>query len=185
MLTETLPQQYPGDTQSHTTTYTYYADTSLSANTGHTLGDVHTVANPLGQITTYSSYDGAGRLLSSTDVNGVTTSQTYFPRGWIKSQTRTAATGESVTTTYDYWPTGLLKSVIMPDQTAISYTYDGAHRLADITDAAGNRIHYVLDNAGNRIADEISDSSGQLASVVSRVFDALNRVQSTTGVARY
>ena len=183
VLTETTPKQSPTDSLSHTTIYTYYSDTSISSNVGHTLGDLYTVTNPRGQASTFTSYDGAGRLLSSTDANNVVTAQTYWPRGWLRTQTVTPASGAALTTTYDYWPTGLLKTVTMPDASTLNYTYDDAHRLTDITDAAGNTIHYVLDNVGNRTGEQISDSSGNLASAVSRVFDALNRVQSQTGLA--
>lgn len=183
VLSETTPKQSATDALSHTTTYAYYTDTSLSGNVGHTMGDLHIVTNPKGQQTTYTSYDGAGRLLSSTDANGVVSSQTYWPRGWPHTQTVTPVTGAALTTTYDYWPTGLLKTVTLPDASTLNYTYDDAHRLTDVSDAAGNKIHYVLDNVGNRTGEQVSDASGNLASTVSRVFDALNRVQSQTGLA--
>ncbi len=181
VLTETTPKQSSTDTLSHTTTYTYYPTTSFSGAAGYTMGDLQSVSNPLGQVTNYTSYDKAGRLLSSTDANGTVTTQTYFPRGWLQTQTVTPATGGALTTTYAYWPTGLLKSVTLPDASTLNYAYDGAHRLTDVTDAAGNKLHYVLDNSGNRTSEQVSDASGQLASTVTRVFDALNRVQLQTG----
>ena len=181
MLTEITPKQSPTDTLSHTTTYGYYASTSFAGAVGHTVGDLSTITNPLGQVTTFISYDKAGRVLSTKDANSTVTSMTYWPRGWVHTQTVTPASGTALTTTYDYWPTGLLKLVTMPDASALNYGYDAAHRLTDITDAAGNKIHYVLDNVGNRTGEQVSDASGQLASTVSRVFDALNRVQTSTG----
>ena len=184
VLTETTPKQSPTDALSHKTTYAYYSDTSMSSNVGHTIGDLQSVTNPLGQATNYTSYNGAGRVLSSIDANSTVTSQTYWPRGWLHTQTVTTTSGAALTTTYDYWPTGLLKTVTMPDASTLNYAYDDAHRLTDITDAAGNKIHYVLDNVGNRTGEQISDASGNLASTVSRVFDALNRVQTQTGLAR-
>ncbi len=181
VLTETAPAQSSTDLLPHTTTYTYYSDTSMSGNVGHTLGDLHTVKNPLGQLTTYTTYDGAGRLLSSTDANGTITTQTYLPRGWLQSRSVVPLSGAALTTTYAYWPTGLLKTATMPDATTLNYTYDDAHRLTDVVDGAGNRLHYVLDNAGNRTSEQLSDVSGNLANTVARVYDALNRVQSLTG----
>ncbi len=181
VLTETTPKQSPTDSLSHTTTYVYYPSTSFSGSVGHTMGDLNTVTNPLGQVTTFTSYDKAGRLLSSTDANATVTSMTYWPRGWLHTQTVAPASGAALTTTYDYWPTGLLKTVTMPDASTLNYAYDDAHRLTDITDAASNKIHYVLDNVGNRTNEQVTDASGNLASTVSRVFDALNRVQSQTG----
>jgi len=184
VLTETAPKLSASDSLSHTTTYTYYSDTSIAGNSGHTIGDLQTVTNPLQQMTSFTSYDGAGRLLSSTDPNGVVTTQTYWPRGWLKSRTVTPPGGAAPQlTSFDYWPTGLLKTVTMPDGGSLGYGYDDAHRLTDITDAAGNKLHYVLDDSGNRKRQEVSDASGALASTVEQVFDALNRVQSRTGAA--
>ncbi|MFL6678544.1 MAG: hypothetical protein ACJ8IK_09390 [Burkholderiaceae bacterium] len=183
VLTATTPKQSPGDALSHTTTYVYYPDTSMTGNAGHTIGDLQSVTNPLQQTTNFTSYDGAGRLLSSSDANGVVTTQTYWPRGWLKSLKVTPpGSATPQLTTYDYWPTGLLKTVTLPDASTLNYAYDDAHRLTDITDAVGNKLHYVLDNAGNPMSEQISDASGNLASTVSRVFDALNRVQSQTGL---
>ena len=181
VLTETTPKQSSTDALSHTTTYAYYPTTSFSGSVGHTMGDLNTVTNPLLQVTTFLTYDKAGRLLSSQDANAAVTSMTYWPRGWLHTQTVTPASGSPLTTTYDYWPTGLLKTVTMPDASTLNYAYDDAHRLTDVTDAAGNKIHYALDNVGNRTSEQVTDASGRLASTVSRVYDQLNRVQSTTG----
>lgn len=182
VLTATTPKMSSTDMLSHTTTYTYYSTTRFSGAVGQTMGDLQTVTNPLGQVTSYTAYDAAGRLLSSTDANGTVTTQTYSPRGWLLAQTVTPATGSALTTTYTYYPTGLLQTATLPDATSLSYAYDDAHRLTDVTDGAGNHVHYVLDNVGNRTSEQFSDASGHLASTITRVFDALNRVQSTTGL---
>jgi YD repeat-containing protein len=183
VLTETTPKLSPTDALSHTTTYVYYTDTSISSGAGHTIGDLQTMTNPLQQTTKYTSYDAAGRLLSSSDANGAVTTQTYWPRGWLKSQTVTPpGSAAPQVTSYAYWPTGLLKTVTLPDTSTLSYVYDDAHRLTDVTDSAGNKMHYVLDNVGNRTSEQVSDASGNMASTVTRVFDALNRVQSQTGL---
>lgn len=181
VLTETKPKQSATDALSHTTTYTYYPSTSFSGSVGHTLGDLQTATNSLGQAVSYMTYDSAGRLLSSKDPNGTVTTQTYFPRGWLQTVTVTPASGTALTTTYAYWPTGLLKTVTLPDSSTLNYTYDVAHRLTDVVDGAGNKLHYELDNVGNRTSEQVTDASGKLVSSVARVFDALNRVQSTTG----
>jgi YD repeat-containing protein len=183
VLTETTPKQSTTDTLSHTTTYTYYSTTSFTGASGYTMGDLQTLTNPLGQVTHFTSYDKAGRLLSSTDPNGTVTSMTYWPRGWLQSQTVTPASGVALTTSYAYWPTGLLETVTMPNASTLNYSYDPAHRLTDVVDGAGNKVHYVLDNMGNRTSEQVSDASGQLASSLGRVYDALNRVQTQTGFA--
>ena len=181
VLTEATPKQSATDALSHTTTYVYYPTTSFSGASGYTMGDLQTVTNPLGKVTTYTSYDKAGRLLSSTDANNTVTTQTYFPRGWLQTQTVTPAAGTALTTTYAYYPTGLLQAVTMPDASTLNYTYDAAHRLTDVVDGAGNKVHYVLDNMGNRTSEQVSDASGHVVSTVARIYDALSRVQATTG----
>ena len=181
VLTETTPKQSPTDSLSHTTTYAYFPTTSFAGSVGHTMGDLNTITNPLLQVTTFLTYDRTGRLVSSMDANSTVTSMTYWPRGWLHTQTVTPASGSPLTTTYDYWPTGMIKTVTMPDASTLNYAYDDAHRLTDITDAAANKIHFVLDNVGNRTGEQVTDASGQLVSTVTRVFDQLNRVQSTTG----
>ncbi len=74
--------------------------------------------------------------------------------------------------------------VTLPDNRKISYTYDDAHRLTDISDSHQNSIHYELDNMGNRIHETIKGSGGDISRQTSRVFDALNRLQQVTGGAQ-
>jgi len=135
------------------TTYTYY-----SCTTGYQCGQLHTLTNAAGHVTTYSSYNAYGQPLTMSDPNSVVTILTYDARQRLK--TRTVS---SETTTFDYWPTGLLKKVTLPDASYLSYSYDAAHRLTGVTDSEGNRITYTLDNMGNRIKDESFDPSNALS----------------------
>jgi YD repeat-containing protein len=187
VLSETAPKLSSTDTLPHTTNYTYYTDTSFpDGATGHTVGDLKKVVDPLGNPTQFTSYDKAGRLLSSTDANGAVTSRTYWARGWLHTVTVTPAAGggSAQTTTHDYWPTGLLRVVTQPDGSTLTYAYDDAHRLTDVTDGAGNTVHYGLDNVGNRTSETVKDASGNLASAILRVYDNLNRLQAVTGAAQ-
>jgi YD repeat-containing protein len=153
---------------------------------GHYQGDLWKVTNPQGHVTEYLSYDRAGRVLSMKDPNGLLTSYSYTPRGWISSESRGGQT-----TSYEYWPTGLLKKVTQPDQSYLYYKYDDAHRLTDVTDKVdgsgtliGNTVHYTLDNAGNRTAEDVKDSGGSLTRNIGRTYDALNRLHTITGSAQ-
>jgi YD repeat-containing protein len=151
------------------TTYTY--DTS---------GNLSTITNAVGQVTTLSNYDANGRVGLITDANGATTALTYSPRGWLTGKTVTSG-GTVETTTYDYDGVGQLTLVTLPDTSTVTYTYDPAHRLTNIADSLGNSIVYTLDNMGNRINEQVKDPSGALARQTSRVVDALNRMQQITG----
>jgi YD repeat-containing protein len=168
------------DPLNHTTTYAYYADTSFAGTdpnaVGHTLGDLQSVTNAVGKVTQYTQYDKNGNLLQSVDPNGVITQYTYDAR-----QRLTSVSVGGQTSSYAYWPTGLLKQATQPDGSYVAYGYDDAHRLTTISDNAGNRIEYTLDNAGQRVGEAVKDPNGALARQVSRVMDALGRVQQTTG----
>jgi YD repeat-containing protein len=154
------------------TTYTY--DSS---------GNLSTITNAVGQVTTLSNYDANGRVGLITDANGATTALTYSPRGWLTSKTVTSG-GTVETTTYGYDGVGQLTLVTLPNASTVSYTYDPAHRLTNIADSLGNSIAYTLDNMGNRISEQVKDPSGALARQTSRVIDTLNRIQKITGGIR-
>lgn len=148
------------------TTYEYYPDTTAN----WTKGDLKTLTNALGQVWSFTQYDAAGRLLSMTDPNGIVTTQTWHPRGWLTSRTTAGAT-ES----WSYYPTELLQRQTLPDGRYYDYTWDDAHRLTDITDALGNRTHYTLDAAGNVTQVDVTDAGDQLARQQRTEYDALGR----------
>src|SRR5207245_974777 len=66
---------------SDSTTYTYYTCT-----TGYQCGQLQTVTNAAGQITTYNTYNAHGQPLTITDPNGVVTTLTYDLRQRLTSR---------------------------------------------------------------------------------------------------
>lgn len=56
-----------------------------------------------------------------------------------------------------------------------------AHRLTDITDTLGSSVHYSLDAAGKRHSETVKDPGGTLTRQITRVYDALSRLQTVTG----
>ncbi len=178
---QVLTAKGPRTDVNNTSTYTYYADTTSD----HTLGDLQSVTNPAGHVMQYLRYDKAGRLLRSIDSTGVSTDITYKPRGWVESVTVTPAGGGAAQVTiYSYDAVVQLKQVTLPDAVTLQYIYDDAHRLTGITDGAGNTVTYTLDNAGNRTGERLKDAGGNLARNITRVFDALGRVQQVTGAGQ-
>jgi RHS repeat-associated protein len=149
-----------------TTTYAYYTCT-----TGSQCGQIETITNAVGQVTTFNTYNAYGQPLTITDPNGVVTTLTYDARQRVKSREIGTETTE-----YSYYPTGLLETVTLPDSSTITYAYDGAHRLTDITDSLGNHAHYTLDAMGNHTADNIYDPSATLRRTHTRVINALNEL---------
>jgi RHS repeat-associated protein len=158
---------------SDVTTYTYYTCT-----TGFECGQLHTVTDAAGNVTTYNGYDAHGQPLSITDPNGVLTALVYDARMRLISRT---TAGE--TTAFAYYPTGLLQAVTLPDGSSVRYSYDGAHRLTQIADGAGNSMQYALDAMGNRIGESAYDPNNVLSHAVSRVYNTLSELSQTVGAS--
>lgn len=148
---------------------------------GHTAGDLQSITNAAGHVTQFTLYDRAGRVRQMVDPNGIVTDMSYTPRGWVSSVVVTPPGGTARTTTYTYDNAGQLTGVVMPDATTMSYSYDAAHRLTSVTDAKGNTVTYTLDAMGNKVGEQVKDPSSNLQRNITRVYDALNRVQQVTG----
>jgi YD repeat-containing protein len=160
------------DALGHTTTYAYYASTTSD----YAIGDLQSHTNAAGQTTQFLKYDRFGRLLQSVDPNGVTTFMTYDPR-----QRLTSVGVGGQTTSYGYWPTGDLMRLTLPDTSTLDFTYDAARRLTSVRDTQGNRIVYTIDAIGNRIGEQALDAQGVLRRQLSRISDALGRINQVTG----
>ena len=166
--------------------YSYYmsADESGCGTAGgacHRAGDLYQVTDALGHVSTMVAYDKNGRVVRVRDTNGVLTDSTYHARGWLLTRTvRANADGtpsaNDATTQIGYTPYGAVASVKDPDGVQVTYTYDAAHRLTDITDALGNRIHYTLDGAGNKTKEETFDASNTLRRSLARSYNTLGQL---------
>ncbi len=153
------------------TRYSYYlANSAVDCGTPgaacHQAGDLHTITDALGHVTTIASYDADGRVTRQTDPNGVHTDLAYTPRGWLASRRVGGAT-----TRFTYTPYGAVASMIDPDNVTTRYAYDAAHRLTGITDSLGNRVQYTLDAAGNKTAEQVLDSNHAVRRRLGRTFN--------------
>ncbi|WP_157265855.1 RHS repeat-associated core domain-containing protein [Thiobacillus thioparus] len=160
------------------TTTDYYApDETCVGDPMGCRGQVKQVTNALGHITTVNEYDANGHVLKTTDPNGLVTTFTYSPRGWLLS--RTVGTE---TTRFDYDYVGQLTKFTRPDGSFVSFEYDSAHRLTAIVDQTGNRLTYTLDPMGNRIHEAITmPGNSTVYYAHSRTFDALGRLWQDIG----
>ena len=132
--------------------------------------------------TLYTDYDVHGRLTGKSDPNGLLTTYRYDLRGRLKSVAeRSSASGPGETTAFDYDEAGQLIRLTMPDGSYLIYTYDDAQRLTDIADSVGNTVHYVLDGLGNRTKEDTKDPNQALAQTLTRVVDALGRIEQLRG----
>jgi RHS repeat-associated protein len=157
------------------TTMTYYADNDSCVGCR---GQVYTVTNAAGHVTTFNTYSLDSRPTQITDANGVVTNLAYKPRGWLESRT---VGGE--TTTYDYDDTGNLTKVTLPDSSWIQYQYDAANGLVGIDDSLGNAIDYTLDVMGNRVHTKTYDPQDVLRRSMQQVYDGANRLKQQFGAA--
>jgi YD repeat-containing protein len=177
MLTHDGARTGPSDV----TTYAYYTETSYSGTDpnaqGRSVGDLASVTNAVGKVTSFATYNKLGQSLSVIDPNGTATTYQYDERSRLKSE----SVGGS-TTNHLYHPTGLLRRTTQPDGLAyLEYEYDDAHRIRLIRDNLGNSVEYTLDSMGNRVTEVYKDGSGVLRRSLSRDTDPLGRVQQVTG----
>jgi YD repeat-containing protein len=104
----------------------------------------------------------------------------YHDRGWLLSAT-TSDGSSSRPVRVEYWPHGKVKKVSQPDGSFMQMGYDAAQRLISVTDNLGNSVSYTLDNAGNRTDEQFKDASNTLRQRVTRMYSAINLLQSVTG----
>ncbi|WP_444994538.1 RHS repeat-associated core domain-containing protein [Aliikangiella sp. IMCC44359] len=186
---ESMTQTDLTTNETRTVTYSYNSEGLVNAIDGprsdvndstsftyYTNGNLETITNALGQVTTFSDYDANGRVGKIIDANLVETTLTYTPRGWLKTITRNGAT-----TQYDYYPTGSLEKITAPNGQVIRYEYDNGERLVAIVDSQNNRMEYVRDLAGNVTDTKIKDASGVLRYTQTAIFNAMNQLTQSLG----
>ena len=139
-------------------------------------GNLATIKNALGHVTSITRYDVHGRPLSVTDPNGLVTTLAYDARGRLTSRD---VGGEA--TSYAYDAVGNLVKITVPDGSFLAYSYDAAHRLIGISDRLGNRIAYTLNAVGKRVKEEVFDPANTLTRTHARSFDVLNRLAKDIG----
>lgn len=186
-LTETILDT--SSNASRTTTWSYTAQGLLDTVDGprtdvvdvtdydyNSQGDLIRIINALGQVTGIPQRDAHGNPTKIIDPNGIETLLTYDGRQRLKTRSVAGAV-----TVFDYDSAGQLKKITLPDGSFISYSYDPAHRLTDLQDNLGNKIHYTLDAMSNRTKEEVFDPSSVLRRTQSQVFDSLSRLKEIHG----
>jgi RHS repeat-associated protein len=197
ILTKTITDTTPTPSPTRTWTYTYNSygqalridgprtDVSdvttiayYTCTTGSQCGQINTITNALGQVTTFNTYNAYGQPLTITDPNGVLTTLSYDARERLtSSQTATE------TSSFAYYSTGLVQTVTLPDSSNVQFTYDGAHRLTQLSDGAGNSVRYTLDALGNHTAESAYDPGNTLSRTQSRVYNTLSELSQIIGAA--
>ena len=158
------------------TTLAYY-----DCTTGGACGQLRSITNALGQVTTFDTYDAYGKVLQMTDPNGLRTNYVYNvgsdPLARVTTLTQTPPTGSARTTQYRYgWAGADLTTVYLPDGRTLSYTYNNARQLTRVTDNGGNYVAYGYDLKGNRISEYTYNSANALAHQIDLAYDIRNHV---------
>jgi YD repeat-containing protein len=153
------------------TTLTYDASGALTAS-----------VNALGQTTGVTKHTPGGYPQTVTDTNGVQTQFTYDARLRLLSRT-TVTAGGKLTTSYTYDANGNLLTKTLPDGSALTNSYDAAHRLTGVTDLLGQSVAYTLDALGNTTLLNVSSSGKKVQRTRSGGFDALGERITDTGGA--
>jgi len=130
------------------------------------LGDVLSTTDRKNQTTTYASRDTLGRFVQVTYADGSTvTADTYDAGNRLVKLTDSVSgpitrsfddldhmTGESTlqgVVTYTYAPNGLRTSMVAAGQAPVTYTYDAANRLANLSQGSES-VGFTYDNANRR-----------------------------------
>jgi len=157
------------------TSLTYY-----TCSTGSECGQLQTVTNAMGHVTTYNNYDAVGRATLVTDANGLQSEYTYDWRGNVLTVVQSPAVGVPRTTTMTYDDIGQLETLSTPDGMVLTYTYSAAQYLTSVADSVGNRIDYDHDAMGNLIDEDTYDTGGQLKRAMDYAYDLNSRLDSIT-----
>jgi RHS repeat-associated protein len=133
-----------------------------------------------GLVVAENTYDSAGKLLTSKDARGNTTTNSYDANGNLASTTDPAGD----TTTFTYNDRGFLTKKVAPrgnvpganpDDYATTYTYDATGHLLTETDPLGHTTTHAYDDAGNDVS--VTDANNHQAT---KTYDAANRLTSVT-----
>jgi len=130
----------------------------------NSLGNVTEVKDSEGNVTQYS-YDSSQRVSGITDGNGNTTYYAYNKTGNISSITNSL----ELKTVFKYDASGRLKEKILPDESLISFNYDGFGRMIEIQ-YPDDTVTYAYDAVDNILS--VRNKTAE----ISYTYDALNRV---------
>ena len=154
-------------------------------NTGNECGQLASVTNAAGHLTTFDSYDPHGRPTQVTDPNGLVTTFRYDPRGRLIQRTDTpppdqnGIQGSPRITTFGYDPAGQRLLTTQPDGSTQAQTFDAAHDQRSREDAVGNLIKYHYDRRGNRISETTFAPDDSLRRTLDLGYDPRNRPTTT------
>jgi RHS repeat-associated protein len=152
----------------------------LTSFTYDASGALTSVTNALGQATKITAHTGGGLPETIVDPNGVTTNLTYNARQWLLTSVLSTTAGP-LTTTLSYDAAGNLVKTTLPDGSALTNSYDTAHRLTAVTDLFNQSASFTLDANGDRTETDLLNSASAAQRKHFDSFDALGRMLKDIG----
>ncbi|MBI5101373.1 MAG: RHS repeat protein [Nitrospirae bacterium] len=161
------------ETHANATTYRYKAfgapdDKLLWQVHDATTIDTQYTYNIIGKLTKIEQFTGPA------DQNTITRTFSYYPSDPKKSLVYQETSPEKGTITYNYYDNGSLWTKRDGKGTK-TYSYDGANRLVQILDGAGNSIQFNHEGVANRISNSVNSGAS-----ISYGYDNANRLHTKT-----
>lgn len=143
-------------------------------------GNIATITNEVGHVTTVNSVDDMGRPLQITEPSGRVTAFTYTPRGWAESITINPGPSQRVLS-FTYDAAGNLTRIDFPGSRWTEYDYDLSGWLTEARSSAGGKIQYGYDLLGNVTTAEFLTTGGSSRADFAYTYDELGRLRSLLG----
>jgi YD repeat-containing protein len=124
-------------------------------------------------------YDGLGRVVAATDLNGATSTVAYSDS--LKTVVSTLPNGLTTTDVYDLGGrliSSMLSGQGLPSNETTTYKYDKLGNLCAVTNPTGGTSYFLYDAAGRKVADIAADGA-----LTEYKYDADNRPVATVAYA--
>jgi RHS repeat-associated protein len=176
-LTEVYGPRYVSGTLNDKTTLTYSST-----------GQVATITNGLGQVTTFSDFNDYGKPQTITDSSSRVNVLTYDSRGRVLTSTYKssllATDGETTTIAYDN--AGLVTQVTSSSGAYKKMYYDTAHRLTKVEEYNESatylgKTEFTLDYMSNLTALKVYNASNVQIRTSTAQYDSKNRLYKAIG----
>ena len=199
--TDLTTQTTPYSTNGQTRTWTYKWGTTGGAvgqivsidgplpGTGDTTsltysaaGNLASVTDPAGKVTTITTWDWHGLPTTVVDPNNISTTFTYDIHGWPLTTTVNPGSAQHQYT-FAYDVVGNVAKITLPTGGYLQYSYDTGSRLTTITNDKGETITLTPNAAGQATQSVTKSSSATITAQTSMVYDELGRLIQTLGSA--